>query len=71
MMVVPSGVLAFQNDDNGHVELRTHERCATVDVDPEGVRLVTKVGRHSEREVFETSDREAARRLIRFFGTAR
>ena len=69
LLVIPRGVMAFQNDNPTHVELRTEERSAIIDVHSEYTRLETKVRHHDARVVEEPSDKETARRLIRFFGT--
>jgi len=70
LLVVPRNVMAFQNDKPGHVELRTEDRCAVVDVKSTGVYVSTRVGRYEERSTFESSDKEVARRLFRFFDPA-
>ena len=67
MLVVPANVMAFQNNNPEYVELRTEDRSAVVAVLSTGTYLCTKVGDGPERAVFESSDKETARRILRFF----
>ena len=66
LLVVPRNVMAFQTEEGSHVELRTANRMAAIDVDGGHTTVTTRVGSLPER-IVSSSDKEAARVILRFF----
>lgn len=68
LLVLPRGVLVFQDGNPNTIELRTQHRVATLSLTPQGVTLTTRVIiQHTERVRAGLPDKEIARALLRFF----
>lgn len=67
LLAVPTGVMAFNNGDT--VTLKALDREMEITPDGSGEMCVTTQVKHYAPQVNPLSDRETARRIMRFFGS--